>query len=81
MTSAPAMTNRLFASKFVISKYDELTDVTSGEINFEIGKTCFKISKENDEITINYNSSALVDFTYSCSKKEDFENFVATIFK
>ena len=80
MTS-PAMTNKLSASKFVVSKYDQLTDVTSGEIVFEIGKTRFKISKENDEITINYNSSALVDFTYSCSKKEDFENFVGTIFK
>ena len=79
MTS-PAMTNSLLASKFVVSKYDELTDVTDGEINFEIGKTRFKISKENDEITINYISSSYVDFTYSCSDRADFENFVGTIF-
>ena len=49
-------------------------------INFEIGKTRFKISKENDEITINYISSSYVDFTYSCSDRADFENFVGTIF-
>jgi len=79
MTSTP--TNQSLATKFVLSKYDELTDVTAGEINFEIGQTEFKISKENDEITINYISSARVDFTYSCSKKEDLENFVGTIFK
>tara|TARA_B000000475_G_scaffold79679_1_gene64488 strand:+ start:350 stop:589 length:240 start_codon:yes stop_codon:yes gene_type:complete len=79
MTSAPS--NQSLAAKFVLSKYDELTDVTDGEINFEIGQTGFKISKENDEITIKYISSAQVDFTYSCSKKEDFENFVGTIFK
>lgn len=79
MTSAPS--NQSLAAKFVISKYDELTDVTDGEIKFEIGQTEFKISKENDEITINYISSARVDFTYSCSKKEDLENFVGTIFK
>tara|TARA_Y100000389_G_C17341370_1_gene453503 strand:- start:669 stop:911 length:243 start_codon:yes stop_codon:yes gene_type:complete len=79
MTS-PAVTNNLSASKFVVSKYDQLSDVTNGEINFEIGKTRFKISKEKDEITINYISSAYVDFTYSCSDREDFENFVGTIF-
>jgi hypothetical protein len=78
MTSTPD--NKLCASKFVMSKYDELTYVTSGYIVFEIGKTTFKISKENDEITINYISSAYADFTYSCSDKADFENFVGTIF-
>lgn len=37
----------------IISKYDELNDVTSGEIIFKIGQTTFKISKENDDISIN----------------------------
>ena len=78
MTSAE--TNESLAAKFVLSKYDQLNDVTEGEINFEIGKTGFKISKEKNDITINYISSRNVDFTYYCTKKEDFENFVRSIF-
>ena len=44
MTSTPD--NKLRASKFVISTYDEIAVETDGEINFEIGKTTFKISKK-----------------------------------
>ena len=68
------------AVNMIVSKYDELNDVTSGEIVFKIGQTTFKIYKENDDISINYISSANVDYTYSCSNKAEFENFVGSIF-
>lgn len=68
------------AVNMIVSKYDELNDVPSGEIVFKIGQTNFKISKENDDISINYISSANVDYTYSCSNKAEFENFVGSIF-
>ena len=68
------------AVNMIVSKYDELNDVPSGEIVFKIGQTTFKISKETDDISINYISSANVDYTYSCSNKTEFENFVGTLF-
>lgn len=68
------------AEIFIISKYDAINDNVCNRIDFEIGKTKFVISKEDDDVTINYISSVNVDVTFNCTRREDFENFVSGMF-
>lgn len=71
---------KALATDLIISKYDAINVNTCDSIEFEIGKTKFVISKEDNEITINYMSSVDADVTFSCTRKEDFENFVTGMF-
>ena len=68
------------AVKYIISKYDTMKEWNDHVIEFNVGKTAFKISEENDEIWIKYISMHGVEVNYICSGISQLEDFVKTIF-
>lgn len=68
------------AVKYIISKYDAMKEWNDDVIEFNVGKTAFKISEENGGIWIKYNSMHGVEVNYGCSDILQLEDYVKTIF-
>lgn len=68
------------AVKYIISKYDAMKEWNDDVIEFNVGKTAFKISEENGGIWIKYISMQGVEVNYGCSDILQLEDYVKTIF-
>jgi len=68
------------AVKYIISKYDTMKEWNDDVIEFNVGKTAFKISEENDGIWIKYISLDGVEINYGCWDISQLEDYVKTIF-
>ena len=68
------------AVKYIISKYDTMKECNKHVIQFDVGKTAFEISQEDDGIWIKYISMHGVEVNYGCSDISQLEDYVKTIF-
>ena len=72
--------NKERAVKYIISKYDTMKKCNDDVIEFNIGKTSFTLSEENDGIWIKYISMHNVEINYGCSDISQLKDYVKTIF-